>query len=247
VSLSFDAGPIAWPNPTSDSPIQDIVVLLGGWGGPIDGGDPLSETSTTGPGALLRRVKAIAPPVGHHLNVTAREGTLFKDTPIVEGLKFIRQNFHPRGKVIVYGYSAGGANALALCLEIGTQIPFFDITTNTFLNWTQVKRDPPPLPPAPLPPQTQGRVRVDLLITVDAARGPATDSVYRGVSLCVRRNVNYYQRTPSRIGSHGDPNQVDATMTEYVYEDWTGKAEHADIDEKTNDKAFVEIQNQLKG
>lgn len=60
---------------------------------------------------------------------------------------------------------------------------------------------------------TVARVRVDLLITVDAASGPTSGFVNRRVFPSVRQNLNIYQTTPSSGGesasgpwSHGGPN-----------------------------------------
>jgi hypothetical protein len=82
-------------------------------------------------------------------------------------------------RLIIYGYSAGGKNALELCRE-------FD------------KNNANPAKPFD--------VTVDLLATVDAAAWDDSDTIPRDLGKCVKRNVNYYQRDNKRSGSRGNVN-----------------------------------------
>lgn len=50
----------------------------------------------------------------------------------------------------------------------------------------------------------KAKLDVNLLVTVDAAAGPESSDVDRTVSSNVKKNLNYYQTTPSLIRSRGD-------------------------------------------
>jgi hypothetical protein len=57
---------------------------------------------------------------------------------------------------------------------------------------------------------------IDLLLTVDAAKGPASATVDREVPDNVKRNVNFYQTRASTIGSRGDSNRASNRHTTEV-------------------------------
>jgi hypothetical protein len=67
-------------------------------------------------------------------------------------------------RLVIYGHSAGAANALDLCRLLDTAKP---------------------------------EVKVDLLVTVDAAAQEKTDSINRNVADCVKRNINFWQDASS--------------------------------------------------
>jgi RHS repeat-associated protein len=52
-------------------------------------------------------------------------------------------------------------------------------------------------------------ISVNLLVTVDAAAGPASKDVNRTVPSNVEKNLNIYQTEPSAIGSHGGANKAE--------------------------------------
>lgn len=90
-----------------------------------------------------------------------------------------------KSKLIIYGYSAGGMNALLLTQSIDA------------LNKSRA---------------ANAKIEVNLLITVDAAARQYTASVNRTCGECVRRNINYYQKTwvstkwNGDVRSEGGPN-----------------------------------------
>jgi hypothetical protein len=65
-------------------------------------------------------------------------------------------------------------------------------------------------PPSASPlPQPNAAVRVDLLVTVDAAIGNRSHTLNRTVGRCVRTNLNYYQTTRKGLEkSFGGPNRA---------------------------------------
>ena len=92
---------------------------------------------------------------------------------------------------------------------------------------------------------------VDLLITVDAAKGPVSDFVTeRVIPDNVVENINFYQTTKSNIGSRGDENKAkDDTKTniqnikvdEYFGED----IDHGNIDEATESHSLNHIRSAI--
>ena len=50
------------------------------------------------------------------------------------------------------------------------------------------------------------KIKIDLLITIDAAKGFYSAQVPSSVPNIVSKNLNCYQTVPSRVGSHGHAN-----------------------------------------
>jgi len=194
----------------------------------------------SGTAALINQLKGITPPPFHKILILPLQGSLPSKTGVLKGLNFITMNFHPLGDLIIYGYSAGGTDALTLCREVEKKMSFFGLSSSRLHTQAQAEQ----LRRRGV--EESARVRIDLLITVDAASGPVSGMVNRIVSRCVRMNLNFYQTTASRIGSHGGPNQAeDNTATDIDNEDLTGQTEHATIDESTIDRTIEAIQDQL--
>jgi hypothetical protein len=111
---------------------------------------------------------------------------------------FIRSHFHPLGRLIIYGYSAGGLDALDLVRRISMWT--YDFSTQRLLSCCSILPD-------------VGIVRVDLLVTVDVADGPISGILDRYISPSARRNINFYQTYPaSRPGAVEQPRPVFARM-----------------------------------
>jgi hypothetical protein len=102
--------------------------------------------------------------------------------------------FDPRGKLVVYGFGAGGFDAIGLCRRIDRLSPWYDFERGRIGG----------LPDAP-DPFRFARVRVDLLVTVDPCRArkdPAADADATTPIEAVRTHVNYYQnKDPDRPGA----------------------------------------------
>lgn len=217
-------------------PANDVIIIFGGWGN-TDNGEPLTANSTDGAGQVLSGVNALVDPPTHPKQVLAIQGTLSGMGGVQQGLNFIRRNFHPRGRLIIYGYSAGGTDALALCRAIWREIPMFDCSSRSFATrraslWTPNVWD---REPSDSDRANLGSVMVDLLVSVDGAAGPFSGMLDRSVPGIVRWNVNYFQTTPSPIRSHGGPNSlIDAGTTRLKNVNLTGKAVHGTIDEYTS-------------
>ncbi len=79
-------------------------------------------------------------------------------------------------------------------------------------------------------------ISIDLLITIDAAKGPVSFAVNNDVTPNVKQNLNIYQTKPSSIFSHGSPNEgsdvknVNLTGEKDAKNE---KVEHSNIDEYT--------------
>lgn len=98
-------------------------------------------------------------------------------------------------------------------------------------------------------------IKVNFLITVDAANGPKSDDVDRTVTDNTNENLNLYQTTPSLIGSHGGRNKREDGSEKGIeneivitYIDNKGKKhniEHSTIDDETLQRVINEILRKL--
>ncbi|HEX8575666.1 MAG TPA: hypothetical protein VF677_05170 [Flavobacterium sp.] len=70
----------------------------------------------------------------------------------------------------------------------------------------------------------RSKINIDLLITIDAAKGPFSFSVNNDITSNVKRNLNIYQTHPSPIGSHGG------------YNEGNGKIKNIDLSKEKNSK-----------
>lgn len=96
-------------------------------------------------------------------------------------------------------------------------------------------------------------VSVDLLITVDAAKGPRSggdigDGVDRVIPDNVKEATNYYQDKPSSIRSHGaEATAADPTKTSVMnVKVTTSGTEHGNIDEQTRPIVVDEIKAKVE-
>jgi hypothetical protein len=187
-------------------------------------------------GDLLRRVNSseLVLQAGEEKRVIGLKGRML-DSDVDDAFQFIINFFDPRGKLIIHGHSMGGAAVHRLCRKIDAEAPFCDLKLGGFTTApvsTGVEYearkpsfpgpfsrpgDPPPEavpgpPGRPVPwfdpgAKANPKVRVDLLITVDAAIGNVSGSMNRSVARCVRTNLNSTKR-PESIWS----NRVAAQM-----------------------------------
>ena len=110
--------------------------------------------------------------------------------------------FDPRGRLVVYGFGAGGFDAIGLCRRIDRFSCWYDFDLGRIGS-----------PPDPPDPFRFARVRVDLLVTVDPcriAKNPARRDPTAGIDAAtpikaVREHANYYQKNdPDRPGAFLD-------------------------------------------
>jgi hypothetical protein len=224
--------------PPVRGPINDIIIIFGGWGN-VAGGDPLAAGPGSSTSRLLLDVMAL-PPNLRTRKVLALEGSI-RSGGVDQALSFIRANFHPSGSLIIYGYSAGGTDALALTRQIESTMSWYSYSSGRLLDVFGMEDR--------MSSDAMGAVRVDLLITVDAATGPLTVGLDRTVPPCVRVNLNFFQTTPSRIMSHGGANvAVDpgATTVRNVAKSGAGVT-HGNMGELTNSEALEAIRKVLGG
>lgn len=220
-------------NPSSANPRHDLIVFIGGWGGASNSvtAQPLNGTRT-GTGQLVAQAQRMRLRSQVH-HILALEGG---DNAGTQAVNWIRQNFNPFGRVIVYGYSAGGVEAMEACREISRLFSIYDFSARQLTDRI-------------ITGHAAGRVRIDLLVTVDPAFGIFSSQINRSVPPSVRLNLNYYQTTSSNIGSYGGPNQaIDAARTRVVNENLTARRPgitHSDIDEVTNQRVLAAIRHEL--
>ncbi len=98
-------------------------------------------------------------------------------------------------------------------------------------------------------------IKVNFLVTVDAAKGPATDNVDRKVSNNVEENLNLYQTKKSSIGSRGGKNTREDGSEKGIrneilvsYTDEKGKKQsvvHSNIDNATLQRVIDELIKKL--
>ena len=117
-------------------------------------------------------------------------------------LDIVKTRFDARGKLIIAGESLGGANALDFCRLLAKEIPFyrwFDDKPPRMLTQDGTPfRDQPVVgtirgfPPAKADKWT-GRVRVDLLLTLDPAFDNVQFAIQSKIPDIVRDSTNYFQ------------------------------------------------------
>lgn len=220
MSVDWEAGPP--PAPRADKPIQDLIIVFGGFS-PEDELLPtvrplLPRIDGTDVQKLLATIHSdrVEPPPGHKKLVFGFRGVVGVKPvarTVLRAEVLIRENFDPYGKLIIYGYSAGGVVAMYLCKHVARSMPFYKIGGG----FSQKR---PGLP-----------VRVDLLITVDAALGPASELLERTVAPCVRTNLNYYQTQPSgNVGSFGGLNSAASDANTLVFNQNLSDKRYLDLD-----------------
>jgi hypothetical protein len=169
--------------------------------------------------------------VGKYLGL---EGTIDSATTVNNGWSllhgFLLQNVKTDGKLIIYGYSAGGNNALEFCRRIEAA----NVTRSA---------------------SSQPLIKVDLLITVDPAgrtdKGVPVNGLVAG---CVVKNVNYYQTqtfwtharsTRTSVGGPGQggttPNISNTDLTDSLSLGTTSK--HEQIEDYTLQTALGLMQS----
>lgn len=208
--------------PAFSPPIVHTLVIFGGWGG-ITGGQPLTPSldSSISSEKLLAEALQLEPFVGKlfaegwSADLLTSPSDICSDpvqivhatgVSLTNAWAFAKSHFHPFGKLIVYGYSAGGLCALDFCRGL-------DLCHKYYTPSREFTSDED---------SVNGRVIVDLLITIDAAAGLASTLVNRVVPSNVSVNHNYYQTSSSLIGSHGDVNfAADPQQTQVYNEDLT--------------------------
>ena len=236
--------------------VTDLVVVFGGWGAG-DGGAamPAQGGQDTGTTQLIGKLRALKSSAGSQMVVRAWHGQL--RATVSEAEDFVRSQFHPIGKLILCGYSAGGFNAMALSRALHTT-GYFNVNTREFLAYYH--------PSTNTARHVVGIARVDLLVTIDAAQGPMSSMNSRAVAPSVRRNVNVFQLNPSGTDSgtgsdvaiaprsHGGPNTaMDESATRVENHDWTARyaasprAGHGTIDNDAIETVVSAVRAELGG
>jgi pimeloyl-ACP methyl ester carboxylesterase len=218
------------------SAIKDLVILFSG--GPSGSGRRLQpgEDSTS---RLVRKLEKIAD-APRPFEVRAYEGGL--NLPTGEISQYLRRNFHPDMKIILYGLSMGGHNAIRFAWQISQSLTYYEFETGQFYAFHPGKSDH----------STIGLTRIDLMVTVDAAIGPGSGSMHRHIPPAVRRNVNFFQIYPADTYARGGPHIKTSEATEIENIPWSHRYSanpdkaHYDIAEDAMPEAFRRIHEELK-
>lgn len=135
------------------------------------------------------------------------------NSTIASAARFILENYDPRGKLIIYGFSAGAVTALDLAWGMSQYasvwIPGLGLHPNN-----------------PRGNHIKYPARIDLLITIDAAAGPLSGRLNRRVPSIVTVNHNFFQTRAlqHQENSKGGPNQAGiGGGAKVINEDWTGR------------------------
>jgi hypothetical protein len=209
-------------------------IIFGGYGG-LDAGEENIPYSSSGAAVFAEKARALG------MNVKDWAGSLQDNEVINPAIAFVRETFNPKGKLVVYGYSAGGINALRFTKELERRLHSF--SKGVFLTEN-----------GPLGPSDD--VIVDLLITIDAY-SPSASSADHRVGRNVRQFINIFQRHSQRVtGSRGarlsrevadgeqDCNQDRTGWAEYKESGrgLPGGGAHSRIDEDTHRPVFEKVE-----
>ena len=208
--------PSRWP------PVFNTVICFAGWGH-SEAGDRFEPggQGTSGTQQLLNMISKIQPGDGSGIRPFGWNGSLRDGYD--EAATVIQSNFHPLGRLIITGFSAGGGTAIRLAAWLSRMV--LNLTTNSWHGFSTVYE-------AIIARNTISLPRVDLLCTVDIASGPLSDFESREIPGSVRRNVNMFQIIPDLVGSHGGLTSAQDPRTQVVNRDWTSSdVRHHNIDE----------------
>lgn len=220
---------------------SDLMLFFSGVQGKGDaadraeGGKPVGENEQ----GMFEEMKKIAPRSGHPRIERGWYGSIVSIEKVVEeAFQFVitcQQYLPPESKLIIYGYSAGGYDALSLCRR------FDEYNSYDRRSQEALVRHYNPAVTNPV-----AKIVVDLLVTIDAAARKLTPLVNRKVADCVVRNVNHYQYAffGELLGrSEGGPNSGKGTIlnTNHGY---TG-ARHGKMQEATMPDALKEMKGCL--
>lgn len=186
-------------------PGANVNVTSNGYGSMIQLSDSIMKYTGNGTKVILSNSRYWG------VNLETKEGM---DSAVGWAYHELKKNYKKGGRIVLYGYSWGGA----LIHNLSDRL-------------------------------AEDSLKVDLLVTVDAAGGSQNEFVRRNVSYNVKVNWNIYQTTPEvlgsgvfsyRTGSHGDPNGNSFYgTTKIINYNMTGKiingttVQHGNIDDLT--------------
>lgn len=185
--------PLFGANPldVATGPVRHKFVLLGGFGETDVRGEgenllPQIEARYSGQFDVLRAVRDIHLQDGS-IELHATTGAWCTPCSAVQpALRFLQRDFDPRGRIVIYGYSAGGFNTFDLCRAMLEHCPFWDTTLRQFTRTGT--------------PDRCRAVKIDLLVVVDAAadRNPFSRYWSRAIPGNVRRALNFFETHSER-------------------------------------------------
>ena len=241
-----------WVKAKADGPSNRLhtCVVFGGW----DPSYGKIKYDSSGAAKFAEQCGALG------LTVKDERGAAAMDGIVIErALTFVQEHFSPKGKLIVYGYSAGGIDALEFVRAMHIRAS----------SYTDGKLAPTKRPLAgtmhggTLRDEHPDDALVDLLITIDPYQ-PYPKEEWYSVPRNVVRFVNIYQRWEQRLtGSAGRPlrrAERNARSERDLNEDRTDRKEyrelgpgdpgggaHGFIDEDTLQFAFEQVEALVGG
>lgn len=173
--------------------VRDILIFFGGWFQGAIAGHDLTIRDIDGRRSsdeALEDIQHFFMP--HNANVLAidpacvPDGDSLHHGAITRAMQFLLARFDPRGKLVLYGFSAGAFNALRFSERIQRHRPHYNFQNRTLGNYRYT--------PGPTQ-ESLAEVTVDLLLTVDPCleRLPGHENFPTQAPPLVKRHVNWYQ------------------------------------------------------
>ncbi|MGL4552834.1 MAG: peptidoglycan-binding domain-containing protein [Gemmataceae bacterium] len=224
------------PSPAPIPPPKDKVELLVYFSAVVaPGGDKITGEPGGQGFRMFSPMNGLDKKEGFDKRFNGFQGSLSNNNGVALAQTFITENFEAGSRLIVYGYSAGGTNALELCRKLDAA--------------NQARKD-----------AGQPVIEVDLLVTVDAAdQFGSAIKVDRRLAGSVKKNHNFFQTNLSPRGARGGPNEpiksavtgrVPATiphdMTDSLNPD-TLQSRHSLIEEKSHSDALTQMKGARGG
>jgi peptidoglycan hydrolase-like protein with peptidoglycan-binding domain len=222
------------PREKEQLPAIDILLFFSGF--VVPGGDEITVAHNDGGFRAHNPMRALGARAGFEKRYKAFQGSLDVDKGMTAAQEFIVTELdrRPVGKIIMYGYSAGGSNCLQLCRALEA------------LNGDRKTANKP-------------LIVVNLLVTVDAAeRTDHPKKVDRSVAGCVVKNMNYFQTQGSLLGgAHGGPNRAvpsAVTGTSPIIKDidmtskltnFSKQSKHSQVEDMSLTPAITDIKTEL--
>ncbi|MBI3684285.1 MAG: hypothetical protein HY235_28255 [Acidobacteria bacterium] len=184
---------------------RHLIVFYGGFSDQDAHGGPLTTGYRTQEGRWENRsasraffgIRELRPGIAYSAFNPCLDNST-QNAAVQAGLAAIRAAFDPRGRLIVYGYSAGGYNALNLCRRIQSECGWYNVSSGLGNGAARGQYDV--------------KVVIDLLITVDACLQRIHVTRADPAPPIVQQHANFYQRSDPEfqgISMEGArPNQI---------------------------------------
>lgn len=208
------------------TPVRHLLIFFGGWQDPGEGRlqmlpgheitqiDRKYDTERSSYTAFrLIRGHFGSPSTSYAMDPALRAD--LDNEAVKKGIEVLSRGFDPRGRLVVYGFSAGGFNALRFAERILRDTGWYDFQTRSLTD------QPEQISTAP---ERFARVKVDLLVTIDPCISkidPDNHERCGAVKPPAARQINYYQNrdVENGIGRRVEPGTDQAAQ-------WVGASNH---------------------